>query len=164
MMKKYLLSALLCMAVSVQADMKIATVDVDAALKGSPQVAKMQQSLEGAFKPRQSAITEKRAALKKSIDALKRNESVMKADTIKQQKTQIEADMKALQIMEAKFQQDVYAARADKLKNLQASFQDAVKVAANQAHVDLVLNQSAKLYSHDVLDLTSAVQKVLKKA
>lgn len=163
-MKKLMLFAMLLCAGVARADVKIAVVDVDLALKDSPQVTAMQSSMKKAFEPKQDKIAHMRSDLKEAMDAVRRNESVMKASELKAKKAKIDSDLKELQKMESDFQQALYVMRAEKLKDLQAAFQVAVKQVAQKQSIDLVVNKSSEVYSHNINDITQAVADVLKHA
>jgi Skp family chaperone for outer membrane proteins len=163
-MKKYIFVVLMCFCSGMYANLKVATVDVDLALKNSPQVQKMSQDLKKKYTPKQNKIVAARDNLKKAIDALRRDESVMKPDAITKKKQQIEAMAKALQQQESAYQQDLFADRSKRLEELQQDFQKAVSHVAKKQSIDMVVNKPSVIYGHNMRDISSDVAAALKKS
>ena len=145
------------------ADLKVATVDVDLALKNSPQVEKMQEALKTKYTPKQNAILALRGKLKQAVDVLQRDESIMKPNAIAKKKESIETMAKELQELESAYQKEIFAEKSEKLEALQQAFQRAVRTAAKKQSIDMVVNTQSVIYSQDVRDITDDVAKALKK-
>ena len=163
-MRKYMLVLLMCFCGGIYADLKVATVDVDLALKNSPQVEKMQQELKDKYTPKQNKILATRNSLKKAVDALRRDEAVMKPDAIAKKKQQIEGMAKELQQQESAYQRDLFADKGKRLEQLQQAFQKAVSSVAKKQSIDMVVNKPSVIYGHDMRDISGDVAVALKKS
>lgn len=162
MKKVWLCAALLAFGTSY-ADVKIGTVDFNKSIEQSKQVAALKSEMESKFKARRSKIEAERSSIQASVQALHRNEATLAKSDIEKRQADIENRASKLQKMESDYQRDLLAFRSTEFDKIVKAFKQSVANVAKKDGLNVVINQSAIVYSQSAVeDITDSVAKTLK--
>lgn len=160
-MKKFLTAlglGLALLAVNVQANDKIAIVDVMAILQKMPQKDTVAKALKSEFQSRADSIKKQEGSAKKALEKLQKEGATLPASEKKKLQTTLENFDKQAE----KFAQEYRVREAEEANKLLNRIQDAVKVVAKKEKYTLVLKTESVFYSDSAVDITDKVLKQVK--
>lgn len=162
-MKKVWLCAALLAFGTTYADMKIGTVNFNKSIEHSKQVARLKHEMESKFKSRRANIESERNSIQQSVQALHRNEAALSKSDIAKKQAAIQKRAAKLQQMESAYQRDMLAFRSTEFDKIVKAFKRSVADVAKKDGLNVVINQSAIVYSQSAVeDITDSVAKSLK--
>lgn len=151
-------------ALSAQAEVKLAVVDMQVVLQKAPQVAKINEALTHQFKARQDNIIEAEKELKKEATNLQKNAAVMKAEDRSALENKLMTDENKVKSMVTIFQKDLSKQQSESLHNFSQQLDSVVSKIAAQSGYDLVIQKGSTLYAKNNLDITQQILDALKRA
>ncbi|HUA20257.1 MAG TPA: OmpH family outer membrane protein [Bryobacteraceae bacterium] len=161
---KKLLVAILALAGAgiVQAQIKVAVVNVQKALLDTADLKKAQAEMEAKYKPRQDKIVQ----LQKELQDIQNQLQSGRLNQLGTDQAQAEGQKKQrdLQRMQQDLQDDVTQERNDILQRAGTRMQDVVKKLAEEKGVDLVIDSTNTLYYKAAFDLTADATAAYNKA
>jgi len=143
-------------------DLKIAIVNFQKILAGSPKVQAQRAALEKKFGADQAKLKKEQGDLKAMMDKLHRDGMVMKAGdkkTLQDKANKLQASY--FQDVQ-QFQQQSMKAQQDAMQQLIEDLRGIVAKIAKKEHYDLVLPTDVVAYSSDDLDITTEVAGAFK--
>jgi outer membrane protein len=166
-MKKFLLAVtavtLFLFGTVVFADMKIAVLDLNKVMMGSPQLDAAKTKLKGKFDVREKELVAAQKSFQSDIEAFNKNGPTMKADEQKTAQQKIIDQQKKLQDMQTKFQNDLNVAQNDAMQNIVKKIEEIVKGIAADKKFDLILAKAGVAFNKPEFEITDDVIKQMKK-
>lgn len=151
-------------AVTAQAEVKLAVVDMQVVLQKAPQIAKINDALTRQFKARQDSIVKAQNELQKEASNLQKNAAVMKADERNNLENKLMTDRNNVNSMIASFQKDLSKQQSESLHHFSQQLDGVVSKVAVQSGYDLVIQKGSTLYAKNNLDITQQILDALKRA
>ena len=142
---------------SVQAQIKVATVNVQQVLQQSPRVAALSKKLEGQFKPRQTKIGDQQKSLQDEVDKLKKESPTMSDKDKDALQKKIAEDRSDLVKAVVAYQQDLQKEQGKIMQGIQKDLNQIVANIAKKQSYALVLDAQAVVFTADGSDITKDV-------
>jgi outer membrane protein len=159
-MKKILLGLMMlgCASITTAADaVKIGVVDLQKIIQTSPQIQKIQQSLEQRFRGRRDTLMATEKDLKAKIEGFKRDSVVMNAVQKKDKEREIVAIQQKFELDGQKYQQELSTAHNEAMEDFYTKVRAAISVIAKKQQYSLILQKDAAPFSTEILDVTKQV-------
>lgn len=147
-------------AQAADAQIKIATVNVQQVLQQSPRVADLSKKLEGEFKNRQAKIGDEQKALQDELDKFKKESPTMSQKDKDATQKKIAAERSALVAKVVAYQQDLQKEQNKAMQGILNDLNGIVSGIAKNQSFALVLDSQAVIYSAgESTDITKDVAK-----
>ena len=145
-------------SISTAADtLKIGVVDLQKIIQTSPQIQKIQQSLEQRFRPRRDTLMAAEKDLKAKIEAFKRDSVVMNPTQKKDKEREIVGIQQKFELDGQKYQQELSTAHNEAMEDLYTKVRAAISAVAKKQQYSLILQKDAAPFSTEILDVTKQV-------
>ncbi|MFT5812969.1 MAG: outer membrane protein [Psychroserpens sp.] len=148
---------------AMAADQKIAVVNFQEIMGKIPQTAVVMKSLEEEFKDEKAVLAQLEQDIKYLQEKRKRDGSLMSAEAIAHLETQIGTIYKDYQLKGKAFQQNTGARKNEETNKIIGLVRQAIDNIAAKGDYDLVLEQSAVVYSKPDSAITDEVIKQVSK-
>ncbi len=149
-------------AVAVADGTKIGVVDLQKIMQTSTQMKSIQEKLEKEFKPRRDKLVAMEDGLKKDMEKLKRDSSVLSASQRKDLEKKIVATQQQFEREGQQYQQELSTAHNESMEEFYTKIRAAIAKVAEGEKFDVVLQKDAAPFSSDKLDVTSKVVQEIK--
>lgn len=136
---------------------KIGFVNVDRAVKKSPQYADTSKALEEEFMRRNEEMIDQQKQLKKLEDKLARDGTVMSDSEVRHLESDIRSRRRQLNSFREEFREDRNLRNNEELSKLLRKFTEVVNQVGKEENVDLILNQESVIFFNSRIDLTGKV-------
>lgn len=165
-MNKHILSSLIAISFLAplssfaESQVKLATMDTNAIVESSSQMAAMKKSITEKFTKERDVLLGKEKALNEEIAQFKKNESVMtkkKRDAKEKELLQKRQDIAE---KERNFQQSLYTAQSEGMKKIMGEVKAATAKVAKKQGFAIVLPVNDAIYSQ-LTDLTEDIKAAL---
>ncbi|MES9906802.1 MAG: OmpH family outer membrane protein [Sedimenticola sp.] len=156
----FLLCALCTVAVAET--YKIGFVNVDRAVKKSPQYAATSKALEEEFSRRNKELIDQQKQLKKLEDKLALDSAIMSDTEVRHLESDIRSRRRSLNNFREEFREDRNLRNNEELNKLLRKFSEVVIQVGKEESVDLILNQESVIYFNSRIDLTGTVLEKMK--
>ncbi len=156
-----LLLLVVCGAVAAES-YKIGFVNVDRAVKKSPQYADTSKRLEEEFSRRNEELIGRQKQLKKLEDKLARDGAIMSDSESRNLESDIRSRRRQLNNFREEFREDRNLRNNEELNKLLRKFSEVVIQVGKEEDVDLILNQESVIFFNSRIDLTGAVLDKMK--
>jgi outer membrane protein len=155
-------SALALLApLAVQAQIKIAVVNVPRLLEEAPQAKAAMQALQDEFAPRQRSIVAEQKELKTKEEKLQRDGAVMAENERRNSEKDLRDGQREMARKQNEYVEDLNLRRNEELGKLQRSLLQEVQTFARAANYDLVVGDGV-LYVNESMDITAQVLSALQ--
>ncbi|MES9882543.1 MAG: OmpH family outer membrane protein [Sedimenticola sp.] len=154
-----LLLLVVCGAVAAES-YKIGFVNVDKAVKESPQYTATSKALEDEFNQRNAELINQKKELKELEDKLSMDGAIMSDSESRHLKSDIRSHSRQLKNFREEFREDRNLRNNEELNKLLRKFSEVVIQVGKEQKVDLILNQESVIFFNSRIDLTG---KVLEK-
>src|SRR3989338_9786071 len=125
---KFLVIGVLFMASNVMAaNMKVGILNLQQVIQESPQLQSIKNDLQKQFGSAQQDMTNAQKTLQDDMANMRKNSAVMTAADKQKLQAKIQQEQQSLQSMQAKFQQDYFAARDKAFSGLLAQVKQTVE-------------------------------------
>lgn len=165
-MKKWLYAAGLGLAMAtsaaVQANDKIAIVNVSSIFQQLPAREAVAKQLENEFKGRASELQTMERSLQTKMQTLQRDASTMKASDRTKMEKDVMAQRDQFSQKAQAFEQDNRRRQLEERNKILSRIQDAVKAVATKGGYDVVIDANAIAYVGSSKDITADVLKQVK--
>lgn len=142
------------------AQLKIATVNVQQVLQQSPRVAELSKKLENEFKNRQTKIADEQKALQDKLEKFKKDSPTMSKATKDATEKNISTERSDLVAKVVAYQQDLQKEQNKAMQNILNDLNGVVSGIAKNQNIGLVLDSQAVIYTAgDSKDITKDVLK-----
>ena len=167
-MNKPILSSLLAMSLvvpftaSASADiqLKLATMDTNAIVENSKQMREMKKAITEKFTKQRDELLGKEKKLNEEITAFKKNEATMTKKKREAKEKDLLGQRQKIAEEERNFQQALYTAQADGMKQIMADVKAATEKVAKKQGYAIVLPVNEAIYSQ-LTDLTEDIKAAL---
>lgn len=164
-MKKVLLSVLM-LGLSVayaapSSETKIGVIDMQYIVQNSAKVKVIKKRLQAQFERRKKSVLAAQKVLKRDMDNLKRNSSVMSESRRASLKENIMKGQRDLRRMEQDYTQELKQAEQKEMQQFFAEFKKVVDKLAAKEGYDLILQKNLVPYASARVDITEHVKKAL---
>jgi outer membrane protein len=139
----------------------IATVDMQKIFTTAKEVKKINANLEKKFSSRKNTLLSEQKTLQANAKKLQKNQSILKQTDLEKQREKITKEATDFREKQAKFQQDLYAAQNEAMRDFMKTLNSAVEKVAQKKSIDVVLPNNNLLYAKSNLDITKDVLKYL---
>jgi outer membrane protein len=156
-------SGLLLASTAMAADQKIAVVNFQEVMGKIPQTAAVMQGLEEEFKDEKAVLAQLEKDIKYYQEKKKRDGSLMSAKEIEDLDAQIGTLFQDYQAKGKAFQQSTGARKNEETNKIIALVRQAIDNIAAKGEYDLVLEQSAVVYSKPDASITTDVVEQVSK-
>lgn len=156
-------SGFLLASSAMAADQKIAVVNFQEVMGKIPQTAAVMKSLEEEFKDDKAVLAQLEQDIKYQQEKKKRDGSLMSAKEIEALDTTIATLFQDYQVKGKAFQQKTGARKNEEQNKIVALVRQAIDNVAAKGDYDLVLEQSAVVYSKPDSSITDKVVKQVSK-
>lgn len=141
---------------------KIGVVDLQKIMQTSSQMKGIQEKLEKEFKPRRDKLIAMEDALKKDMEAFKRDTAVMSQTQRKDLEKKIVGEQQQFERDGQQYQQELSTAHNESMEEFYNKIRSAIAKVAEHEKYDLVFQKDAAPFSVDKLDVTSKVMQEIK--
>lgn len=155
-----LVIAFMSSAVAAQ-DINIGVVNLSKLVSQSPQAQDIRKNMSQQFAARKKALQNKLQNLKKDVQRLKRDGSVMSQSAREELQESIKDQKRLLEIKKSNFQDDVRSAKRKALTKLRKQVSDSIKKFATNNNYDMILGQGV-LYANDSINVTNKLLEQLR--
>lgn len=142
---------------------KIGVVNVKKAFQDSKQAQHAKKTLKSKMQGEQKDLKKEQQQVQKLMKKLKRNKSTMSKDKKQKLQKQIQQKQQDLQQKSQKFQQEAQKERSKAMQDIVDAIEKSTKKVAEQKNLDLVLSNTATVYSDNSLNITDEVESTMKK-
>jgi outer membrane protein len=142
--------------------MKIGIIDIEKTLYETPAGKRASDAFDKEREKRQADLDKDQKALQKDASDLDKQASMLKPEVLKQKRDDLEKRFVDLNQKYAKLERELAEARTKAIQGLLAQAQPIIKDIAKAEGVDLILDQSAVLYSDSKIDLTEKLNDKMK--
>jgi len=156
-----LLTVGIVVGVAAQAATTLGTVDMQKVFTTAKEVKKINANLEKKFSSRKKALVAEQKTLQADAKKLQKNQSVLKQADLESQRNKVTQEASDFRDKQAKFQQDLYTAQNEAMRDFMKTLNNAVEKVARRKGIDAVLPNNNLLYAKSSLDITSDVLKNL---
>lgn len=156
-------SSLLLASSAMAAEQKIAVVNFQEVMGKIPQTAAVMQSLEAEFKDEKAVLAQLEQDIKYNQEKKKRDGSLMSAKEIEELDAKVGAMYQEYQVKGKAFQQKTGVRKNEETNKIIALVRQAIDNIAAKGDYDLVLEQSAVVYSKPGAAITSKVVEQVSK-
>lgn len=156
-------SSLLLASSAMAADQKIAVVNFQEVMGKIPQTAAVMKSLEEEFKDAKAVLAQLEQDIKYNQEKKKRDGSLMSAKEIEDLDAKIGTLFQEYQAKGKEFQQKTGARKNEETNKIIALVRQAIDNIAAKGDYDLVLEQSAVVYSKPDSTITEKVVEQVSK-
>jgi outer membrane protein len=162
---RYILFTLLtATAVAGQAaELKVGVVSFQRILEKSPQAEGATKRIEGEFRPREKAITEKAKELRKSEERLEKDGAIMSEAERQKLDRDIVAARRDIKRDEQEFKEDLNRRQNEELQKLQRRVVEIVRTIGKEGAFDVILTDGV-LYFSERVDITDTVMQRMATA
>jgi outer membrane protein len=158
-----MVSPLLQMAQSaVPANPKIGVIDIEQTLTTTPAGKRANETFEKNRKAKQAELDKKQTELKKSATDLEKQQSVLKAEVFAQKRDDLEKKFVELQTTYAKLERELAGERTKLIQDLLKQAEPKIAKIAKAEGVNLIIDQSATIWTDDSVDLTAKLNAEMK--
>jgi len=157
-----LLTVGLVWGITAQAATTLGTVDMQKIFTTAKEVKKINATLEKKFASRKKSLLTEQKTLQNDAKKLQKNQSILKSSDLNKQRTQLTQEATAFRDKQTKFQQDLYAAQNEAMRDFMKTLTSSVGKIAKKKGLDVVLPNNNLLYAKSNLDITSDVLKDLR--
>lgn len=165
-MKKWLYAAglglVMATSAAVQANDKIAIVNVSSIFQQLPAREAVAKQLENEFKGRASELQTMERSLQTKMQTLQRDASTMKASDRTKMEKDVMAQRDQFSQKAQAFEQDNRRRQLEERNKILSRIQDAVKTVATKGGYDVVIDANAIAYAGSSKDITADVLKQVK--
>lgn len=154
-----LVAASLNFAQAATTDLRVAVVNVQQVLQGSPRVADLSKKLEAQFKDRQAKIGDEQKAMQDEMDKFKKESPTMSQKERDAMQKKITDDRANLVKQVVSYQQDLQKEQGKIMQNVLADLNSIVGSIAKSQNIALVLDAQAVIYTANPTDITKDVAK-----
>lgn len=141
---------------------QIAIVDMQQIFQTAPQVKKINDALQKQFSSRREEIVAKGKTFQDEVQKYQKDKTVMSSKDSNATKDKLTKEENDLRQLQAKYQQDLYAAQNQNMNEFMKQVKDAVKSIAMEKKLDVAIPKNSILYASEGLDITQDVLKKLK--
>lgn len=156
-----LLSTGIAVAASASAATTIGTIDMQKIFTTSPEVKKINSNLEKKFSSRKNSLLKEQKTLQADMKKLEKNQSVLKSSDLSKLSKKVNTEKTSFAEKQAKFQQDLYTAQNEAMRDFMEKLKKSVGNIANKKGIDAVFPSNNLLFSKKKLDITEPVLKKL---
>jgi outer membrane protein len=146
---------------AVQAETKIAVVNVARLMEEAPQAKSAMQALQDEFAPRQREIVQQQKDLKAKEEKLQRDGAVMAENERRNSEKDLRDGQRELARKQNEYVEDLNLRRNEELGKLQRSLLQEVQAFARTSSYDLILGDGV-LYVNESMDITAQVLSALQ--
>lgn len=157
-----LLTIGLVWGIAAQAETTLGTVDMQKIFTTSKEVKKINKNLEKKFASRKQSLLAEQKTLQADAKKLQKNQSVLKQADLEKQRNKLTQEATEFREKQAKFQQDLYTAQNEAMRDFMKTLTDSVETVAKKKGLDVVLPNNNLLYAKSNLDITNDVLKDLR--
>jgi outer membrane protein len=157
-----LLTVGLAFGIAAQAATSIATVDMQKIFTTSKEVKKINANLEKKFSSRKKSLLAEQKTLQDDAKKFEKNQSILKKSDLEKRRSQLTQEATSFRDKQTKFQQDLYAAQNEAMRDFMKTLTSSVGKVAKKKGIDVVLPNNNLLYAKSNLDITSDVMKDLR--
>ena len=168
MKKITLLCCLFLLAISLMGTsyaaepLKVGVIDIQRIMKQSVQVKALNASLQKEFAPRAKKLRAEENSLKKQVEQLKKNATVMAEKVRQAAQLTIEKGAADFRKQQFQFQQDLNNKKRLAMKKVSDDITKAVNQVAQKGKYDLILQRERVVYFNSSFNITPQVITLLK--
>ncbi|MDC3365288.1 OmpH family outer membrane protein, partial [Pseudomonadales bacterium] len=151
-------------SLSVQAEMKIAVVDVDRAVAGSEAAQKLLRQLQEEFKTDEDTIKKIQTEAAELLQKMQKDADVMSDDEKRRVQQEIESLNNDFVYQRQKLQKEVAARQGELFIGTEEKVRKAIEDLVLENDYDMILPRAAALYVGDLYDVTRKVTEKLNQA
>jgi len=140
----------------------IGVVNMQTIFRSSPQVKKINTTLQKRFAARKTNIVAMGKKLQTEVKQFQKNQTVMDSKAAQALRAKIGEQGTKLRQMQGKFQRDLMVAQNAEMKKFMTRVKGIVGKIAAKKKLDVVLPSNAVLYSKTKSDITSEVLSALE--
>lgn len=144
------------------AALKIGAVNLPVLVSKSPQAKKARQQMKSKFSARKKKLEDRHDDLKKKVQRLKRDGSVMSDDARQTLAKQVRDEQRHLKLDQSVYQEDVKEAESKVMQSMRQTFSKVIDDYATSNNYDLILSTGV-VYASDPVDITDKILERLKK-
>jgi len=148
-------AAVVSVAASANAQVKVAIVDVQCAILGTAEIKKAQSELETKYRPRQEAMAKIDKELQQIQGQLQSMAGKLTPAAEQDLQTQGQRKQRDLQRLNEDLQGDVDRERNEILQKASRNMTDVIKKLAEEKTLDVVIDKANTLFAKDALDITT---------
>lgn len=148
---------------AVNAEQKLAVVDVQQVLQALPQVAVIEQTINAEFEPQIQEVQRLSADGNFLLEKLQRERATMSPDQITELEAQVNDIGQQLQEKRTPLQQNMQRRTEEERRKLFALIQQAIDTIASKDKYDMVLNSNAVPFSQTKYDISQEVLEQVSK-
>ena len=148
-------AAVVSVAASANAQVKVAIVDVQRAILGTAEIKKAQSELETKYRPRQEAMAKIDKELQQIQGQLQSMAGKLTPAAEQDLQTQGQRKQRDLQRLNEDLQGDVDRERNEILQKASRNMTDVIKKLAEEKTLDVVIDKANTLFAKDALDITT---------
>lgn len=141
---------------------KIGIVDVQKIMQNAPEVKSASDALHKKFAPEQAKILAKQTDLKKMMDKLNRDASVMRDSDKKKLQDQIMTARKEFTTMTQGYEQKVLVAQQQTMQKIVKKVNNIAAQIAKKESLSMVIVRQAVIYPGDAKDITDEIINSMK--
>ncbi|PPI86628.1 OmpH family outer membrane protein [Candidatus Pantoea edessiphila] len=165
-MKKFLylsyLSVILIFSNYLQADSKIAIINLYDLLQKLPQKTSILKRIENEFRDRENKLQFQKNDLQNKINTLERNKSIMKLSEKQDLENYIIKQRNSFSIKVQIFEQDKNRRQIEERNKVLNKIQTSIIKIARKYSLNLVIDSKATIYTSSIKDITVEVLKNIK--
>lgn len=157
-MKKLLLCLSLCLCISgIQAESKIAVVDLQKVLQNIPELKSADATFKQEFTQRQAALTTQAQQLEQAQAAYKKQAATLTPEQKAKAESTLQKQSDDLQTAQAQYATDFQSTQAKLMQSLFSRIKAAVNRVATAEGYDMVLPKASAIYFKPNADITQKV-------
>jgi len=142
--------------------MRIGIIDIERTLYDTAAGKRASDAFDKEREKSQQELDKDQKELQKDAADLDKQATMLKPEVLKQKRDDLEKRFVELNKKYAKLERDLAEARSKAIQGLLAQAQPIIKEIAKSENVDLILDQSAVLYSDSKIDLTEKLNDKMK--
>lgn len=150
-------------APAANASSRVGVLDMRQVMEKSVQIARIRDTLQKEFKPKQDKLVAAQTTLKGDTERLRRDNAIMNNNDRKQLEQKILTEQQDLQKMQAGFQQELMTAQNKALKGFLDNVKVIIEKIAKNENLSLILTKDTVAYVNTNLDITNKVIQQLPK-